>query len=125
MAGNVYLDEGDVQVTDSHLAMSGRTVPLQHIEAVQQSKEEQLGCLPNILIGLGVLIVLASVLQGIAAAVFGFALIAGGVLWYRRLRPTYYILLSTTDGKMRALDTKNKERIDRVHAALTKALAKN
>ena len=122
MAEKVYLDEIDVKVTDAELVVSGQTIPMERIESADQNKEQQLGCLPNLLMGLGLLIVLSSILQGIEAAVLGVAMMAGGVVWYRRLRPNYYILLTTVEGKVRALDTKDKARVDRVQGAIQKAL---
>lgn len=124
MAAKVYLDEGDIRVTKAQLTISGQSIRIKDIVSVDLSKEEQLGCLPNTLIGLGVLVALAGFIlgQGLPVLAVGVIIIAGGVLWYRRLAPTYYLLLNTLEGKMRILDTGSRGRAERVHAALKEAL---
>ena len=124
LAAKVYLDEGDIRVTKAQLTISGQSIRIKDIVGVDLSKEEQLGCLPNTLIGLGVLVALAGFIlgQGLPVLAVGVVIIAGGVLWYRRLAPTYYLLLNTLEGKMRILDTGSRGRAERVHAALKEAL---
>ena len=124
LAAKVYLDEGDIRVTKAQLTISGQSIRIKDIVSVDLSKEEQLGCLPNTLIGLGVLVALAGFIlgQGLPVLAVGVVIIAGGVLWYRRLAPTYYLLLNTLEGKMRILDTGSRGRAERVHAALKEAL---
>ena len=124
LAAKVYLDEGDIRVTKAQLTISGQSIRIKDIVSVDLSKEEQLGCLPNTLIGLGVLVALAGFIlgQGLPVLAVGVIIIAGGVLWYRRLAPTYYLLLNTLEGKMRILDTGSRGRAERVHAALKEAL---
>ena len=123
MPVKVYLDDGDVQVTSQTFAVSGQTIPIDSIQKVQQSKEEQLGCLPNIVVGVGAILALAGLAQGLESAVLGIVVIAAGVIWYRRLKPRHYLLLSISEGIMRVLDTKDWDRISRVRRALEKALA--
>ena len=122
MAKKVYLDEGGVKVTKAEFTISGQSIRIKDITGINLSKEQQLGCLPNALIGLGVLVALAGTIQGLLVLAVGIVIIAGGVVWYRRLDPTYYLLLNTVDGKMRTLDTRDRDRVERVHAALKKAL---
>ena len=122
MPAKVYLDDGDVQITSQTFAVSGQTIPIDSVQKVQQSKEEQLGCLPHVVVGVGAILALAGLAQGLESATLGIVVIAAGVIWYRRLKPKHYLLLSTSGGMMRVLDTKDWDRISRVRRALDKAL---
>lgn len=121
MASTIYLDEDDTRVTKTELIISGVSTATKDILDVSLRKEEQFGCFPNALIIIGVLFVLAGIVGGLLTAAVGILIIAGGVIWYRRLPPTYYLLLDTVNGKMRTLDTKDKRKIERVRDALKQA----
>ena len=49
-------------------------------------------------------------------------MIVGGVLWFRALKRTFYIVLHTAGDESRALESKDEGWIDRVVAALNQAI---
>lgn len=122
MASTIFLDEENIRITKTELIISGRSTATEDVLDVSMSKEVPFGCLPNMFIGIGVLILLAGLVQGMLTIIVGGLIVAGAVIWYKKLPPTYYLLLETVHGKMRALDTKDKHKNKRVYDALKKAL---
>lgn len=122
MASTIFLVEEDVTVTKTELIISGMSTATEDILDVSMRQEAPFGCLPNMFIGIGILALLAGLVQGMITIIVGGLIIAGGVTWYKRLPSTYYLLLDTVNGKMRTLDTKDKHKNKRVHDALKKAL---
>ena len=122
MASTIYLDEDDVRVTKTELVISGTSTATKDVLGVSMRKEAPFGCLPNMFIGIGALVVLAGLVQGLLTIAVGGLIIAGAIIWYKRLPSTYYLLLDTVKGKVRILDTKDKDKNRRVHDALKKAL---
>ena len=96
MSEQVFLAEGDVQVTRSRIVIANQTFPVTGVtsvrtETVAPNRQQSLICLAG-----GV--ILPFVLWqnvGVLALLVGIAILAAGVVLWRRAKPTYQLFLGT------------------------------
>jgi len=125
----VFLNEGGVYVTNSRVVVGGTTYSTANITSVSTTKTPASPGCAFALIGFGCLgfvsglMFLANDTSGaIGALIFWVLIIAGGVSWLRKLKPTFHVILASASGESKALNSKDEAFVDQVAGAVNQAL---
>jgi hypothetical protein len=125
----VFLNEGDIFVSNSRIALAGTTYSTSNITSVSMaSTPPSRGC-AMLLVAIGGLCCLAALGTmgdnagaGFLTLLIGAGILAGAIFWFKSLKPTYYLRLSSASGEQRALNTKDLDLINRVVSAVNNAI---
>ena len=130
-----YYRSGDVLVTNTRAEMDGRTFAMANITAVSMTPVPNRGA--GCLVGLAIVGGLFIMLMGFSVTnttnnlfltnklfliLLGFAIFVGCLFWQSRLKPTYVVNISSASGESKALQSKDKENIERIVAAITQTI---
>ena len=125
--------EGDsAKVTTARAILHGKTYAMSNITSVQSAKQDESPLIPFGVIAFGAILILVSGgilltdggLEPLVMLVLGIAAIAGGVALWRRLMPVYIVRIASSSGEADALQSKNKEFIDKVVSAINEAIVR-
>lgn len=127
---HVFLDEGNIYVSNTKVMIHGTTYATANITSVtKRFTPASKGC-AIILICLGAIFVLGA-LGGFksseAGTSFVMLLVAGsilaaGVLWLRSLKPTFHVFLASAAAERQGLSSKDESLVDRVTTAINDAI---
>lgn len=115
MEEQIFFDEGGVKVTNARFVTFGKTQALSGITSVSTLVRKPSRFGPVLLIIIGMCTVAAS-------PVFGFLMIALGILWLMSQKSVYIVQLESASGVSNALESKNQDFIFRVVDALNDAI---
>ena len=125
----VFLNEGDLFVSNTRVNIGGQTYATANITAVSSKTipPSKRGAIVLIIIGaifamIGFGSFSASVGAGIVLLIIAGIFLAGGILWLRSLKPTYTVMVGSAGGEKEALSSKDGEIIDGVVAAINDAI---
>ena len=118
----VFFNQGGVTITQTRFLIPGQTFAMSGVTSVATSREDPSRKWPILLIIVGAIVFLAGVSQEIVAAIVGLILAGLGVLWFRSLKPTFYIGLHTAGVENRALESKDEQWINGIATALNQAI---
>ena len=129
MAEQQFYSSGGILVTNSRFVVPGQTYAMQGVTSIRNEVEHPSKKSSVITIAIGLLVTLfsfgvfsSSVEGGIIMLIIGLALIAGGILWWRALKPTWYVILSSASGEARTLGDKDDEKVSQIIRALNDAI---
>ena len=115
MADSLFYDKGGVRITRTIFEVpSGTQYQIRNINAVDLGIENPKRQGPIICIVIGVLLL---------AVVVGILIIALGIWWWISQKPTYWIVLNTSSGKVQGYASQNSEEIREIRSALNAAMA--
>jgi len=125
----VFFNERDIYVSNSRISMGGTTYSTANITSVSTRKTPvKAGCAIALIAlgGVGFLSVIPAFIKEPGFAVIGFliwgVIIAAGVLWFKRLRPTFHVVLASASGESEALSSKDEALIHQVTNAINEAM---
>lgn len=126
---HVFLNEGNVFVSNSRAVIAGTTYSLANITSVRKGRTPpKRGCAILLVAGAAILAVISLSLlsedmgSGLVVLFFGVGLGALGVVWFRSLKPTFHVLTASASGETQALSSTDENLIDRVVHALSEAI---
>jgi hypothetical protein len=114
----VLLSENGVSVSTSRFIVSGQTYAMSGITSVKSYKSDPSRKGPIILGIIGLLLLTGE----LSTKIVGLLMIGGAVAWFKSLKPTYSVLLSSASGEVRALSSQDESYISRVVEALNDAI---
>ncbi len=125
----VFLNEGDVFVSNSRIVIAGTTYSTSNVTSVSRGQTAaKMGCAVVVLV-VGLLIALSALMEigrdtsgGILGLIFAAAIIGGAVYWLSRLRPTYHVVIASSSGETQALSSKDQQMIDKVVGSISEAI---
>jgi hypothetical protein len=116
---HTFLAEGNVYVTNARLISGAQTYAVAGITSVRVTIEGAKVGFPIFLLIIGLLLLVGA---SVETTVGGLLLIALAILILRSQSPTHNLVLTTAAGEVRAIASKDREFIHRVHAALSNAI---
>lgn len=118
-----YLNESKVLVTSTRIVAGGQTYVLNGITSVRIVIESAPVAAPAILfISAIVLFALAFSAKSFGAGTLGLLSAIGGYFTTKASTPTYALVLRTASGEVRAVIDKDRNRLQRIHDAITAAI---
>lgn len=114
-----FLEIAGLSVTNTRFVVNGQTYAMSNVTSVKQGMTPASKVGPIILIILGIMFMAAG---DAGALIFGLLLIAGGIAWWVKAKPTYSVMLSTSAGEAQALASKDQAYIQSVINALNQAI---
>lgn len=125
-----YYRSGNVLVTNARAEMGGRTFAMANVTAVSMATitPQTKGCALQLLLGGAgfALITLIAIVAGrsnhISYIVIGLLMAGTGFVWRQSLKVTYAVNLGSASGESRAMESKNRAEIERIVAAIKRAI---
>ena len=125
----VFLNQDGVYVSNSRVVVGGTTYSTANITSVSTTQTPASSGCAFAVIGLGCLGFISGLLfvssgesAAILALVFWVLMIAAGIFWLRKLRPTYHVILASASGESKALDSKDEAFVTQFADAVNEAL---
>jgi hypothetical protein len=119
-----------VLVTTARVIISGTTYALRNITSAKMTVTPATeGCAMALLV-VGILGVLfsfgafAEAWTGFAWLVISGGIVAVGIFWVRSLKPSYNVIIASSAGEIRALDSKDKDYVSKIVDAINEALVR-
>ena len=120
---NVFFQQAHVTVTNSRFIVGNQTYAMRNITSVQPVKYNPQRSGPITLIIVGFLTILIGFgKSSVGGTLCGLALLALGIFWWSRQRPTYGVLLTTSGGEVRALQHRDWPFIENIVTALNQSI---
>ncbi len=115
MEEKIFLEGDNIKVTSSRFVSDGATYPIANISSVKSGVQpaSKVGPLLMILVGL---------LLGSASLIFPIAFIIISIVMLAKSKSTYSVVLTSAGSDQTALQSSDKETIDKVIAALNDAI---
>lgn len=127
---HVFFDGGDIYVSNTKVILGGTTYATANLTSVSKRlTPASKGCAVALTI-IGILMSLGSlgavfsedVGSGLVMLVIFAGITAAGIAWFRSLKPTYHVFLSTASGEQRGMSSKDQDLVDRVISAVMNAI---
>ncbi|QQR73349.1 MAG: hypothetical protein IPJ17_17960 [Holophagales bacterium] len=126
----VLLQTSEALVSTSRVVIAGKTYSTANITSVtKRFTPASSGCAITLLVvgALGMLLGLGMMTSksfgaGLGQLIVAGAVAAGGYFWFRSLKPTYHVVLSSASGEGTALSSKDGAAIDAIVNAISQAL---
>lgn len=117
MEEKMFLEAGNVSVSNSRFIVSGQTYAMSNVTSVKTGIEEASK-------GVGIVITLVGlfVLFGVPSILWGIIIIAVGVLAFMGAKNKYSVVLSTSSGENKALTSEDKTHIENIVSALNESI---
>jgi hypothetical protein len=122
MEEQVFLQEGDVSVSNARATLGGKTYAMANITSVAMAVTPASRKLGIIIAIVGFLIFLAGASNSTGGALFGILVLAGGTALAAMAKATYVVRLGSASGEADGLTSKDRAFIDRIVGALNKAM---
>jgi hypothetical protein len=127
MDETVFFENNNVKVTNSRFIVGNQTYAMAAVNSVKITTTDITppNTFAGILIVVGAIWLLVALGSGNASSfLWSVALLAGGVFWFRSIKPTFEhkIILTTSSGEATALTSRNDQDIRPVEKALNDAL---
>lgn len=118
MEETIFLNKGNVSVSNSRFIVTGQTYAMSNVTSVKSGlkEPERGGAVALVLIGL------LCLLGGGWVFVVGLVLIGSGVMAWQGAKAQYSVILNTSAGENQALVSEDKSYIEDVIAALNEAI---
>lgn len=122
MSEQVFYDQGGIAVTNSRFIVHGQTYAMSGITSVKASqispsKKEPVFCVLG-----GVIITLYNLNPVTFWMYLGIAILVVSIYWFKSLKPTYYVTLTTNAGETQAVQSKDFDVISNIVNALNSAI---
>ena len=120
----IFLDEGGIKVTNARFIVPAQTYALSGVTSVKSLREDPSKKWPIILLVIGAIIMLAGFenKDGMGGIFVGILIIAGGAFWLYSIKPNFFVVLNSSSGEARSLESKDSGFISRVISALNDAI---
>lgn len=117
MEEKMFLEAGNVSVSNSRFIVNGQTYAMSNVTSVKTGVQEAKK-------GAGIFIILVGlfVFFGVPSILWGSVIIVFGVLAYMGAKNKYSVVLSTSSGENQALTSEDKSYIEKVVAALNESI---
>lgn len=122
MEEETFFNDGGLTVTNSRFIVPGQTYTMSGVTSIRAEQYTPSRKWPMIVMGFGVVGLFSAVDEGIGAGLFGLAIIAIGVAWWRSKKTIYTVVLSSASGESDAFSSADEEFIDGVVSALNDAI---
>lgn len=114
-----------VLVTNSRFVVGSQTFAMSGVTSVSSFTEPASHKWPIVIIVLGALAMLGGLAQGSqgwGGILFGVLIVATGIWWFTKQKPTFHVLLRTASTEVKALNSKDEGYIAGVVKALNDAI---
>ncbi len=123
---NIYSDN-NVSITTARIIVSGTTYALRNITSVKLTATKHKPVIAVALIVVGVIFVWVglfadTVSSSILPLIVGGLLLAVGIAWVRRVKPTFHVTIASSSGEIRALSSPNRPYIETIVGAINEAI---
>jgi type IV secretory pathway VirB2 component (pilin) len=117
MEEKIFLEAGNVSVSNSRFIVSGQTYAMSNVTSVKTGVEEAKK-------GAGIIIALVGlfVLFGVPSIFWGIVIIVVGVFAFLRAKNKYSVVLSTSSGENKALTSEDETHIENIVSALNESI---
>lgn len=119
MNEQIFLDKGDVRVTNTRFIVNGQTYAISNVTSVKFGIEEPDKAVPIIAVLSGLLFFLGKHWLFFLSGLF---LIVYGIFFFNSAKAQYSVILHTSSGETQALKSMDKSYIEIVVSALNKAI---
>lgn len=126
---NVFLDDGQMFVSNSRVVLSGTTYSTANITSVKKYDIPAKKGGPHAVIVLGVLALFGgfikfseSFLTGLSGVLLAGGFLVLGIIWSKSRRWEYLVILTSASSEAEALRSQDEAIIDRVVAAVSEAI---
>lgn len=117
MEEKMFLEAGNVSVSNSRFIVSGQTYAMSNVTSVKTGIEEaKKGA------GISITLVGLFVLFGIPSILWGIVIIVVGVLAFMGAKNKYSVVLSTSSGENKALTSEDETHIKNIVSALNESI---
>lgn len=117
-----YTDEQGVRVTNTRLIVGSTTYAMGNITSVSRTIYEPSLSGPIFLSAFGALFLFAGFAGSAGLAVFGALLLGAGILWWKGLKVTYGLRISSSSGESTPISSVNREQIEKIVQAVNEAI---
>lgn len=126
----VFLNGSDVYVSNTKVVLRGTTYATANLTSVSKRfTPASRGCATALIAG-GVLVLLGALASfggsssgsALGGLLFAALIVGAGVLWFKSLKPTFYVVLSSSSGEQQGLTSNDEGLVDRVITAITAAI---
>src|SRR5207253_10338894 len=115
MAEKTFFDYDGVRVTNARFIVDGQTFAMSNITSVTPLEQKPNRIIPALLILIGVLLAVGRIYGGLLLSVIG-------IVWWKLQKTVYHVMLHTAGAETSALQTYQKEYLQKVVAALNNAI---
>ena len=126
---NIFFSQGNIYISNSRISIGGTTYSTANITSVSIKKTPaKAGCAISLLVigGIGIITGFSALGNNREMAYSSFlvwgVVIAAGLFWLSRQKPTFHVLLASASGENEALSSKNEELIGQVTDAVNNAI---
>jgi hypothetical protein len=125
-------EDGEVKITNLRAVFGSKTYTISNISSVSLSQKDPSGCLPLIVLFIGVCSGIGSIIEiyykdivdAIVFFIIGVILIILSIRSMRSLKSTYFIQINSASGEMNALGSPNEAYIRKIIDAMNQAFIK-
>jgi hypothetical protein len=119
----VFLQEGNITVTNARFVVPGRTYTMSNITSVKSGTKEPSKLGPFLLILVCVFVGLGAIGTRSGAELFWSVLfLLTGVVWLRSKKPVYIVCLGSASGETEAFSTNDLAHVNRILGSLNDAI---
>jgi len=115
-----FFNDGKVSVSSARFRVGSSTYAMQGVTSVKRAIKEANKAPALLIVLVGILMACGADLT--STKLIGIALIAFGVILFRKLKPEYSVYLNSSSGESQALKSKDVIYIDEVIEALNKSI---
>jgi len=116
MEEQIFLDQGEVKVTNARFIVKGQTYAMNGVTSVKQGVNQPNRAPPIFLAFVGLVLILNQ------AFLWGIVLTGFAVFWLTRQQPDWVVILHSASGEVKALTSQDSEFIKAVINALNESI---
>ena len=120
---NVHFSSNGISVTNTRVVIGAQTFAVENISSVVVERHDPPTLLPGLLIVAGACIAIFAIGASAAGAiVFGIVLVLLGIAVLQIGKSTYWLVLTTAGGEVRACSSRNQADAQRIVVAINRAI---
>ncbi|MEG3128141.1 DUF6232 family protein [Pantoea cypripedii] len=115
-----FFNDGKVSVTSARFRVGASTYAMQGVTSVKRGQKDANKFPAILMVIIGIITLLGA--EHLSAKAIGGVLIVLGVVIFKKLKPEFSVYLNSSSGESQALQSKDKEYIDKVINALNESI---
>lgn len=118
-----YTDTKGIHVTDKRVIVRNKTYATANIASIATEVEPAEVGAPLFVIVLGTFVSIGGLATRLTyALLFGLAILAVGIAWYRDCKPTWHLRIASTSGESTPLKSVDKKWVEAIAHAINEAI---